>query len=446
MNGVVGAGIIGIPGAVNEAGFAFGVAICTAVAFLSAWTVRLLGSVGREHQVYNYPDLCQRAFGDAGFYGVCVFQGLFAFGAMCSYMIIFADTVVSTLANAPGAAAAAPALLQRSTVLLLGAALVLLPLSLLRRYASLARFSLIKLAAILFFAGTVVYYNERLGPLVVTAKSDAWKYTAVHTNFLPALGTISFAFVCHHQTFLAMGSLADPTPRRFAITVNLAMAGSFGVSLLVGVFGYTTFWDTTKGDIFLNYDAFPTVRGQAGMAAARLLMALNMLITYPSEMMVARGTVEMVLARWRRNRRWRAAGAPVHDRGALAAMAAADSQVRTADAWAWGAPVTAALAEHVAITAAVLAATTGVSLGVTDLSRVLGITGSFCAVFLAFVLPAAVRLRLGARPDDDSALCAPANALPWAVLGFGALAFVASTGFSVVSAASGQDVLPVGPL
>lgn len=448
MNGVVGAGVIGIPGAINEAGFGFGIALCLLVAMLSAWTVRLLGSVGREHQVYNYPDLCQRAFGDFGFYGVCIFQALFAFGAMCSYLIIYCDTVSGTIRQMTDWESTHPALLDRRVILAVGALLVLFPLCLLRRFASLARFSVIKLAALLFLTFTVIAYQSRLGAEVITPKSDAWKYSSVHPNFLPALGTIAFAFVCHHQTFLVMGSLADPTPRRFAITVNLAMAGSALVTLLVGVYGYTTFWDTTKGDILLNYEAFASVRGEPVMVTSRLLMALNMLITYPSEMMVARGTIEMVVSRWRRSMRWRSAGMPVHDRALLAQLAAADTldKLRTADAWQWGTWPNRALWEHVGITSAVLLASTGVSLGVTDLSKVLGITGAFTAVFLAFVLPAAIRLRLGPRPDDDTPLCHVSNLTAWIVLLFGAVAFVASTGFSVVAAATGQDVLPVGPI
>lgn len=448
MNGVVGAGVIGIPGAINEAGFGLGLGLCLLVAMLSAWTVRLLGSVGRAHQIYNYPDLCQRAFGDFGFYGVCVFQALFAFGAMCSYLIIYVDTLGGTLRQVTPWESSQPILLDRRVLLAVGSCLILFPLCLIRRFASLARFSLIKLIALLFLTVTVILYQQRLGGEVITAKSDAWKYKAVHANFLPALGTIAFAFVCHHQTFLVMGSLADPTPRRFAITVNVAMLGSATVTLIVGAFGYTTFWDSTKGDIFLNYEAFASVRQEALMVAARLLMALNMLITYPSEMMVCRSTIEVIVARWRRNMRWRAAGMPFNDTALLAQLAAADTldKLRTADAWQWGSRPTRALWEHVFITIGLILASTAVSLGVTDLSRVLGITGSFTAVFLAFVLPAAVRLRLGPRPDDDAPLFSCQNLLPWVVLVFGAIAFVASTGFSVVAAATGQDVLPVGPI
>jgi hypothetical protein len=519
MNGVVGAGIIGLPGALNEAGFSLGIALCLIVAVLSAWTIRLLAEVGAAHGVYTYQDLSQRAFGPAGYYLVCAFQGLFAFGAMCSYLVIFADTVPSVLREVTPWATTAPAALDRSAILVVGSLLILFPLCLLRQYAQLAKFSVLKFFAITFLTATVsgvgegrgivapqppfppspplttcalslppiqvIAFKYRLAEEVASAKSAEWKYEEVHANPFPALGTIAFAFVCHHQTFLAMGSLRNPTARRFAVTVNLAITGSFTVSILMGVFGYMTFWDKTKGDIFLNYEAFESVsssssgagglrelspskgegwhnlagRGSAHaltsplplppspssqvrssgvMNTARLFVALNMLITYPSEMMVARNTLEALLERRRKHRRWLALKAPVHDVVLLAQLRQQEEldALASADAWRCGQRPTRALAEHVGLTLGLYLLTLVIALTVRDLSRVLNITGSFTAVFLAFVLPAAIRLRLGAHPYDEAPLLSASNVPAAIVLAFGVIAFLASTGLSVVSAAS----------
>jgi hypothetical protein len=161
MNGVVGAGIIGLPGALNEAGFSLGIALCLIVAVLSAWTIRLLAEVGAAHGVYTYQDLSQRAFGPAGYYLVCAFQGLFAFGAMCSYLVIFADTVPSVLREVTPWATTAPAALDRSAILVVGSLLILFPLCLLRQYAQLAKFSVLKFFAITFLTATVRGVGER---------------------------------------------------------------------------------------------------------------------------------------------------------------------------------------------------------------------------------------------------------------------------------------------
>ncbi len=155
MNGVVGAGIIGLPGALNEAGFALGVFLCILVAILSAWTIRLLAEVGAAHGVYSYQDLSQRAFGPAGYYLVCAFQGLFAFGAMCSYLVIFADTVPTVLREVTTWGSTQPAAVDRTTILVIGSLSIMLPLCLIRQYAQLAKFSVIKFFAISFLTATV---------------------------------------------------------------------------------------------------------------------------------------------------------------------------------------------------------------------------------------------------------------------------------------------------
>jgi sodium-coupled neutral amino acid transporter 11 len=280
-NGVVGAGIIGLPGALNQAGFTAGIILCVVVAVLSAWTLRVLADTGSAHGLFSYHDLMQRAFGPSGYYFVNIFQALFAFGAMCTYLVIFADTVPSVLLMATNWKQTAPALVNRQVILLIGSISILIPLSLLRQYGHLANVSVVKMVAISVLTGAIVYFKFDPEIKVASVKTNEWKYTEVHENFFPALGTISFAFVCHHQAFLAHGSMYNPTQRRFALMVNLAVAMSFSLSVLVACFGYSTFFETTTGDIFINYDNFEHLRSNGLLVTARLLLALNMLVTYP---------------------------------------------------------------------------------------------------------------------------------------------------------------------
>jgi sodium-coupled neutral amino acid transporter 11 len=441
-NGVVGAGIVGLPSALSQAGLPLGVFFCVFVAVLSQYTIRLLAELGNAHGLSSYLELSARAFGPTG-YNVCAFfQATFAFGAMLTYLVIFADTVPAVLRDAaPAWCAANPGLVDRRAILALVGALLLLPLSLIRAFGLLARLGLLKLFATLFLAGTVCFYATALP--VVSAKSAEWKYREVHSTFFPALGTIAFAFVCHHQTFLVQGSLRNATPRRFAITVALAIFGSFALSLSVAVAGYLTFFEATAGDLFVNYErvfvassAFP----QPGLLlTARLLLALNMLITFPGELLVARQTVENVVERWRRSARRLALAAPSHDAAAIAALAAqlreAESALdaASADKWTPSAPVSRPLVEHVAITAALLVAALGIAMGLSDITVVLNLTGSTAAVFLSFLLPAAIRLRLGAHSEDTLPVLHRNNWAPLLVLIFGAVSFVASTGVSLAA-------------
>ena len=431
-NGVVGAGIVGLPAAMNQAGLPVGILMCVGVAVVSQYTIRLLAQVGTAQGTSSYLELAQRAFGPAGYFLTSLFQTMFAFGAMVTYLIIFKDTMPSVLGDAGSAAAArAPA-----AVLCATAAFVLVPMCLVRAFGLLARLGVLKLAATLLITFTVCFYAVALADAVETTKTVAWRLREVHESYFSALGTISFAFVCHHQTFLVLGSLRNATPRRFALTTAIAIFGSFALSLTVAVAGYCTFYDNTRGDIFINYDAVGAgMPARALITTAKLLLAVNMIITFPGELLVARATIESVVERVRRHRRWLALAAPVHDVVLLARLKAEEeaAAARSADNWRWGQPLTAPLLEHVGITLALVAASVGVAVGVDDIEPILNITGATAAVFLSFLLPAAIRLRLGATATDAVPLLDVRNWAPLAVLVFGTVAFVASTGEALLN-------------
>jgi amino acid permease len=444
-NGVVGAGIVGLPSAFNQMGLPLGVCSCVAVATCSQYTIRLLAEMGTTHGLSNYLDLSQRGFGDIGYYVCSMFQAIFAFGAMVTYLIIFADTLPSVLSNDSDAAAN---LATRRLALTISGFLVLLPLSLIRSFGNLARLGLLKLGATLFLTFTVCYYAVNLP--TTSNYSPACKYTAVHRDYFPALGTIAFAFVCHHQTFLVQGSLVNATPRRFAMTTALAIFGSFSLSLAVACAGYLTFFENTgcsatqcTGDLFVSYEYYDlrfSIPVPQLLNTARLLLAANMIITYPGELMVVRGTVESILNRRRKALRWRELDSPLHDVATLAQLRAQEVEQasRAADLWSPGMPLTQPLLEHVLITFLLFLLSYTIAMLVSDISIILNLTGSTAAVFLSFLFPAALRLRLGKDANDQDPLLHPSNAAPIFVLIFGAVAFVASSGYTIVQVIAPQ--------
>ena len=437
-NGVVGAGIVGLPAAFNQMGLPLGVTSCVVVATCSQYTIRLLAEMGTAHGLSNYLDLAQRGFGDLGYLFCSIFQAVFAFGAMVTYLIIFADTLPSALHDFDPARFTDDWATRR-IVLAVAGLCVLLPLSLIRSFGELARLGLLKLGATLFLTITVCYYAATLK----TSSTDlyACKYTAVHNDYFPALGTIAFAFVCHHQTFLVQGALKNATPRRFALTTALAIFGSFALSLTVAAAGYLTFFENTQGDLFVNYEdhvsAGLPLPHPGLLNTARLLLAANMIITYPGELMVVRGTIESILSRRRKALRWKDLDAPQHDVADVAALAQlraaeVEQAARSADSWRPGTPLTRPLLEHLLITSALFLVSLTIAMLVSNIGVILNLTGSTAAVFLSFLFPAALRLRLGKDASDTNPILHSDNAAPILVLCFGALAFVASSGFTLV--------------
>jgi solute carrier family 38 (sodium-coupled neutral amino acid transporter), member 11 len=429
-NGVIGAGIIGLPAALSEAGFLPGILLCILVAIVSSYTIRLLSQLGNAHNASTYEELAQRAFGSAGFYIICTATFLFSFGAMISYLIILADTIPAVFMTVTNWSSTAPILVNRQFVLSILAFVFVLPLSFLRNYALLAKLAVIKMVAILFLVITVVVYYPRV-PKVETGESSTYLYVSFHSGFFSAVGTIAFAFVCHHMTFMAYRSLINATTRRFGYVVHLAIFFSTMLSLIMAVFGYLTFLTTTEGDIFVNYTNVPGIGSEPLINIARLLLGINMIFTFPGELFICRHTIEALIEKRRSYYRWLDVGGrgAVHDPKILQRLSEVNeaAKLQSADFWNFKKGITRPLMEHVLLTLVLFWSSLGIALSTQSLGFVLEITGATTAVIVAFVFPAAIRLRLGPSPDDTLPLLHWNNCAAWFVLIFGVFSFIAST-------------------
>lgn len=105
----------------------------------------------------------------------------------------------------------------------------------------------------------------------------------VNNGVFQAIGVISFAFVCHHNSLLIYGSLRRPTMDRFARVTHYSTGISMIACLSMALSGYLTFGDMTKGNVLNN---FPTENIMVNVA--RLCFGLNMITTLPLECFVCR--------------------------------------------------------------------------------------------------------------------------------------------------------------
>lgn len=105
----------------------------------------------------------------------------------------------------------------------------------------------------------------------------------IHSGIFEAIGVISFAFVCHHNSLLIYGSLRKPTIDRFARVTHYSTGISLVACLIMALSGYLTFGDKTMGNVLNN---FPDDNLMVNIA--RLFFGLNMLTTLPLEAFVCR--------------------------------------------------------------------------------------------------------------------------------------------------------------
>jgi len=75
----------------------------------------------------------------------------------------------------------------------------------------------------------------------------------INAGVFQAIGVISFAFVCHHNSLLIYGSLRKPTLDRFAKVTHWSTGISMIACLIMALAGYLTFGSKTDGNVLNNF-------------------------------------------------------------------------------------------------------------------------------------------------------------------------------------------------
>jgi len=125
------------------------------------------------------------------------------------------------------------------------------PLSLYRDIHKLSIASTFALCGMLIIVTSVIFEGPLVSPLL---KGDPTKrYSIIEPGIFQAIGVISFAFVCHHNSLLIYGSLRTPTLDRFARVTHVSAAISLAACLTMGISGFAVFTDKTEGNILNNF-------------------------------------------------------------------------------------------------------------------------------------------------------------------------------------------------
>eukprot|EP00667_Euglena_gracilis_P009769 EG_transcript_9931 len=389
VNGIVGAGIIGLAFAFESAGLWLGVAMLFVIAVLTQFSIDLLVKTGVRANKLHYEALCQHLFGPAGFYTAAACMWTFAAGAMLAYLVLIGDTVPVVLLRLTGV----EVLGQRRLVTFLCAVLVCLPLSAFRDIGRLGHTSFLSIFAVCI----IVVLVAIRAPATAAAQhirdlpEQVGAYDFLHPRYAQAFGTFCFAFVCQHASFLVRNSLAKPAQwtRVSVVAIGIATA----LSLALASVGYGNFLRCTRSNILNNLEATDIMAN-----VARLLLAFTMFLTYPMEFFVARQAIQSIL----------------HHLGVIAGPQHAH----------W--PITAAQF--------VFTLLGGLFLPQVALGPILEFSGGFSAVMLGFVLPGACHLkycrdhRVPLRAAGPLATAVGAGCL----VVFGSVAAVTSTYFNVL--------------
>ena len=125
------------------------------------------------------------------------------------------------------------------------------PLSLYRDIAKLSRASGFALIGMMIIVTAVIIEGPHVPEDLKGSPAD--RYTIIQPQVFQAIGVISFAFVCHHNSLLIYGSLKTPTLDRFAKVTHISTAISLLACLLMAISAYVVFTDKTQGNILNNF-------------------------------------------------------------------------------------------------------------------------------------------------------------------------------------------------
>lgn len=96
-NSIIGAGIIGQPYALRQAGMTVGILLLTALTITVDWTIRLIVINSKLSGADSFQATMQHCFGKPGLIAISVAQWAFAFGGMVAFCIIVGDTIPHVL-------------------------------------------------------------------------------------------------------------------------------------------------------------------------------------------------------------------------------------------------------------------------------------------------------------------------------------------------------------
>ncbi|CAO3598246.1 unnamed protein product [Absidia cylindrospora] len=392
-NSIVGAGIISIPYSIKEAGFGMGILLLMVLTVVVDWTIRLLMYNGKLAGRTTYQDLLQFAFGRPGLIAISIFQFVFAFGGMCAYCVIIGDTIPHVIRSLFPSIEQTPVLwifANRNLCIAFFTLFVSYPLSLYRDISKLAKTSALALVAIVFITVSVAVEGPKV-PSELRG-SPEHRFDFMRDEVFQGIAVISFAFVCHHNSFLIFGSLKQPSLNRFASVTHWSMGIAFLTCIILGLSGYLVFTDNTAGDILNN---FPS--DNVFINIARLAFGLNMFTTIPLETFVCREVLETFF--------WPS---------------------KAFD-----------LKRHFFLTSILTLIALTISLLTCNLGIVLELTGAFAATSLAYVLPPLCYLKLA-----TGSLWHWSKLPHWSCLIFGIVIMVVSSFYSIQKLVSQSDTAP----
>ena len=241
-------------------------------------------------------------------------------------------------------------------------------------------------------ASNSVYWDKESREKTVGIKANADKnaFAFARSELFGGLGAMSFAFVCHHSTFIVHNSMMVQTEKEWATVSRISISIALLACMTLGLSGYLSFFEFVSG--------CPTILASTGaITVARILLAITMVLTYPMELFVARKALHAII---------------------------------------YGPNVPITIHRHYALTFTLFVLTLTVGMVTADLGFVLEFTGAISASIIGYIVPPLLYMT---TPAFLTAGTRSEKFKVYGLLIFGVVAMIAGSITAIVNAVSRDD-------
>mmetsp|Transcript_26763 Transcript_26763/g.37737 ORF Transcript_26763/g.37737 Transcript_26763/m.37737 type:complete len:481 (-) Transcript_26763:15-1457(-) len=407
-NGIVGAGAIGLAGAIAQSG---GLVSVISILFFgvfakASFDLVITLAVNTEGAEGSYEELGRVAFGTKGRLAVLISKLIYTFGCLVAYVKIVQDNFstathrliygcsdfpirvdnddVTTVGSAPWLSAF---LHNDGIVTVIVGIIVMLPLCLLRDMTPLEKFSVIKISAVTAIALIVMflYIANPNNSIRLDGGSVYEKWFEIRPNIFQSLGTFVFTFVSQHTVHLTYESLR-PNIRDLYHWKQVSTWTCFIATVLsmsIGLFLYMSFWEEASSAAF---ELYPPL---ASIDIAKLLLSIMIMLTYPLAFFSCREMIIIALP-------VKASQQPSIGDTEQALLASSHTMEEKFPPF-WmipGEDKQLRLPYHVALTVLLWGITTLLAIVAPSLGDVLNLVGCATGTLIAFILPAMFSFQL----------------------------------------------------
>lgn len=291
LNTIIGAGILAMPYALKADGILLGVFVIVFSASTSAFGLYLQGKCSKY--VADGEDASFFALSQLTYPMLSVVFDLAiavkCFGVGVSYLVVIGDLMPKIIESliSEDYLLDNTMLLNRNFWITLFMAVIVVPLSFLKKLDSLKYASMVALSSVVYLVVLVImhFWKDDIinkGPVRFI---EPYSATSVFESF----PIFVFAYTCHQNMFSLVNELSDKSSKNINKVITTSIGIACSLYILVGTTGYLSFGDNVEPNVIVGYSH------SLSSTVGRIAIVILVMLSYPLQCHPARSSINHIL-------------------------------------------------------------------------------------------------------------------------------------------------------